>query len=121
MPTKDKEKIAEYNRRYHAKNRAAQYQRVRRNKIKTVAENQGLVCVYLACHPCVDCGEGDIVVLEFDHVRGEKRRAISEMILRGYSMATIQKEIDKCDVRCANCHRRATATRTGYRRHKWSP
>lgn len=115
------EQRALYNKRYHEKNKKAQYQRVRANKAKTVAENQQQVGAYLKEHPCVDCGESDIVVLEFDHVAGEKKRAISEMVLRGYSMTTIQVEIDKCVVRCANCHRRATASRAGYWRHKWSP
>lgn len=64
---------------------------------------------YLSEHPCVDCGEHDFVVLDFDHVRGEKVKAISKMVSSaGYSLETIQKEIDKCDVRCANCHRRRT-------------
>lgn len=116
-----KEKRAEYNREYHAKNKAAQYVRVRRNKLKTVADNQQRVGAYLSEHPCVDCGEADIVVLEFDHVRGDKVRNISEMVVRGWSMKTIQEEIDKCDVRCANCHRRATAARGGQWKHKWIP
>jgi L-lysine 2,3-aminomutase len=64
---------------------------------------------YFSEHPCVDCGETDPVVLEFDHVRGEKVAAISFMIPRGYPMAKILAEVDKCDVRCANCHRRKTA------------
>lgn len=63
---------------------------------------------YLATHPCVDCGEADPVVLEFDHVYGEKRKAVSHM-LGSYSWDSIAAEIDKCEVRCANCHRRKTA------------
>jgi hypothetical protein len=67
------------------------------------------VISYLQTHPCVDCGETDVVVLEFDHVRGCKERTISSMLVQGYSFAKILEEIAKCDVRCANCHRRKTA------------
>jgi predicted RNA-binding Zn-ribbon protein involved in translation (DUF1610 family) len=66
---------------------------------------------YLLTHPCVDCGETDILVLEFDHVRGKKIKAVSTMIQQGLSTKTIQSEIDKCEVRCANDHRRVTAKR----------
>lgn len=69
---------------------------------------------YLATHPCVDCGEADPVVLEFDHVRGEKILAVCSMVRAGYSWKKIDAEITKCDVRCANCHRRKTARDEGY-------
>lgn len=62
---------------------------------------------YLRNHPCVDCGETDIVVLEFDHrERIEKTSDVSYIIRRRRSWKTVMKEIEKCDVRCANCHRR---------------
>lgn len=65
---------------------------------------------YLLNHPCVDCGEKDIVVLEFDH-KGElpKLKAVSSLIRLQASLETIETEVDKCEVRCANCHRRKTA------------
>lgn len=71
--------------------------------------NMEAVWRYLSTHPCVDCGETDPVVLEFDHVYGEKRRAVSKM-LGSFSWAAIAAEMEKCEVRCANCHRRKTAT-----------
>lgn len=57
---------------------------------------------------CADCGEKDPVVLEFDHVR-DKDMNISLLLAGGYSLERIQKEIEKCIIRCANCHRRKTA------------
>jgi len=72
---------------------------------------------YLKEHPCVDCGESDPVVLEFDHRDlTTKRLAIAQMIERRYSWQTIVVEIEKCDVRCANCHRRKTSRQFGHRR-----
>ncbi len=68
--------------------------------------------------PCVDCGEPDPIVLEFDHVRGEKRADVDSLITVGCSRALLLAEIAKCDVRCANCHRRRTAAARGYRRHR---
>jgi hypothetical protein len=49
------------------------------------------------------------MVLEFDHVRGVKVRNISEMVRGKFSWRRILEEIEKCEVRCANCHRRKTA------------
>ena len=67
------------------------------------------VVEYLKEHPCVDCGEDDPIVLQFDHVRGIKKDCIGRMVSGAYAWATISREIDKCEVRCANCHCRKTA------------
>ena len=63
---------------------------------------------YLKQHPCIDCSETDPIVLEFDH-RSDKVMSIADMISTGQSLDKIEVEIAKCDVRCANCHRRKTA------------
>lgn len=68
---------------------------------------------WLDNHPCVDCGEEDIVVLDFDHL-GDKVSAISNMISAGKKLEDIKDEINKCLVRCANCHRRITFHRAGW-------
>lgn len=70
--------------------------------------NRKWILEYLSCHPCVDCGDTRISVLEFDHVRGEKKFSISEKISHS-SLSRIQEEVQKCDVRCANCHRIRTS------------
>jgi hypothetical protein len=69
---------------------------------------------YLREHPCVDCGERDIVVLEFDHI-GDKVADVSAYAGGGRTWARVQAEIDKCEVRCANCHRKKTRERSGNR------
>lgn len=81
-----------------------------RRKVK-VAEARRFMIDYLHAHPCVDCGESDIVALEFDHVRGIKKKGLTQLVVEGYTLKTIQEEIDKCEVVCANCHRRRTALR----------
>ena len=51
-------------------------------------------------------------MLQFDHL-GDKRKNVSYMLLGGFTWATIQIEIAKCDIRCGNCHRRKTARAVG--------
>ena len=62
---------------------------------------------------CKDCGNSDIRVLEFDHVRGTKVASVGSMVRRGRALAAIRAEIAKCEVRCRNCHAIATITRNG--------
>src|SRR5208337_2844295 len=86
------------------------------SRAKVVAENRTKLLSYLAEHPCIDCGETDVVVLDFDHVRGEKLGDVATMVCQKFSWETISKEIEKCVVRCANDHRRKTAReRSTYR------
>ena len=73
------------------------------------------IVMYLRYWGCADCGEDDPVVLDFDHVRGDKRFSISSALVE-VPFAEILKEILKCDVVCANCHRRRTARRAGHLR-----
>jgi len=64
---------------------------------------------YLRTRCCVDCGEKDPIVLEFDHDgKSGKFKTINKMLSGHYSWKSVLNEINKCDVRCANCHRRKT-------------
>src|SRR5215471_17905592 len=65
--------------------------RTKRLRAETV---QAYVVQYLLTHPCIDCGEGDPVVLEFDH-RGDKVASVSQMISDGLPFARIVAEMDK--------------------------
>ena len=59
---------------------------------------------------CTDCGVKNPIVLDFDHLK-DKRYNVSRMIHDGFSWAAIKKEIAKCEVVCANCHRVRTYNR----------
>lgn len=67
---------------------------------------------YLLTHPCVDCNEKNPLVLQFDHINDNKRDGISRMAVNGMSLETIKKEIEKTEVRCANCHTKKTMMRS---------
>jgi len=60
---------------------------------------------------CIDCGYNEHpIALDFDHIT-EKNFGISRAISRAYSIERILKEIENCEVRCANCHRIVTLER----------
>jgi hypothetical protein len=75
------------------------------------AEVLPMLIGYFRAHPCVDCGERDPIVLEFDHLR-DKAFTIGQALAKR-SWQSILDEIKKCEVVCANCHRRRTAIRRG--------
>lgn len=107
---------SEYQKEWYRRNRASVKPK-RRLAVKARKDRlHQFVLDHLARHQCVDCGERDPVVLEFDHLV-DKESSISEMVCDGRSMESIALEIEKCEVRCANCHRRRTAAERGYYRY----
>ena len=98
-----------YHDNYYLQNRKKEIARCKVNNVKTRERNRERLYRYFLSHSCVDCGNADPLVLEFDHVRGEKKYNVSNMVYRAFSWKTILEEIGKCDIRCANCHRIRTA------------
>lgn len=102
--------------RYYANHEHYRKHHTRLTKNKRL-EKTKKVLEYLLEHPCVDCGETDPIVLEFDHRDNEKKiKPVTVMIGHNLGLEKIFKEIEKCDVRCANCHRRRTGLMRGYSR-----
>ena len=100
----------ERSKRYYRENKEKHLAVIYKNRKKYVARNRKYAWNWLETHPCVDCGETDIVVLEFDHKDGSDKKGEISLALRDqWSFIRLKKEIDKCEVRCANCHRRRTA------------
>ncbi len=99
-------------RRWYAANRERHGAKQRDAHRRALGRATAFVKDHLAHHPCVDCGEADIQVLEFDHLR-DKKAEVSVLVRGGRSIREIAAEIAKCEVRCANCHRRKTCTAIG--------
>ncbi|MBX3579969.1 MAG: hypothetical protein KF723_22425 [Rhizobiaceae bacterium] len=98
-----------YARKHYRENATLYKQRAREHTNRMRKVLREFVADYLSSHSCVDCGEADPIVLEFDH-RDPLHKVfdIASVRNRGYSLASLKREIAKCDVRCANCHRRRT-------------
>lgn len=106
-----------YGRDHYRKNRPAYLKRnndrrkIERPKVKAQID------AYLREHPCVDCGRTDITMLEFDHRDPTQKDWPVGELARSAEWPRVLSEIQKCDVRCANCHRRRTAEQFGWSRH----
>ena len=83
----------------------SEFQRIRR------AKNRQIIVEFLSDKSCVDCRESRIPALQFDHIK-DKKGCISNMLDR--SLESIQLEIKKCEIRCANCHAVKTAKEQGW-------
>lgn len=99
-----------YIRSHYANNKDYYLSKARRRNLRIKTQAIQYIGNYLQSHPCIDCGEKDILVLEFDHRdRNSKIGDINSIISGSGSLEKVSEEISKCDVRCANCHRRKTA------------
>lgn len=110
------ESRVEYERRWKRENRDLIHEWTRSNphkirsykdrRIEKAREDKIRAFAFFGWH-CFDCGETDIDVIEFDHVRGEK--VAGPAALQG--AAHYQEVTEKCEPVCANCHRRRTRSR----------
>lgn len=65
---------------------------------------------YRRKHPCVFCGETEIVCLDLHHKDPKaKIKDVSRMAFDAYSESRMESEVAKCVVVCANCHRKLHA------------
>lgn len=95
----------EYYRAWYQKNKEkriainAAYRRRIRERIAKIKVERG----------CVDCGyNASHHALDFDHLRDKE---FSLGAAQSVSWERVVKEIEKCEVVCANCHRVRTAER----------
>lgn len=105
-------------REYYLSNKNKHLENVKRIRKKHDAKIQSKVIEFLLKHPCIDCGEADIIVLDFDHLSNKKDN-VSTMVTNNQRWEAIYLEIKKCVVRCSNCHRRKTAKENNSYKYKY--
>lgn len=106
---------AEEKKKYYNENKEKEIAKAKISSKAARLRNAQYVYEFLLKRPCIKCTEKDPVVLEFDHREPHlKVDEISKLIYRAVSIEKLQIEIDKCDVLCANCHRRKTAIQNNY-------
>ncbi|GAC1700494.1 MAG: hypothetical protein NVS9B6_14180 [Candidatus Limnocylindrales bacterium] len=103
----------EYGREHYRKYPEVYARKAKAQAAVDRARNRRIVADHLATHPCVDCRERDPIVLEFDHREPSAKADDVGRVVHAGSGAALQAEIDKCDVRCGNCHRIKTARQFG--------
>ena len=89
------------------------------NSPKSIALKNWMI--ELKSKPCQDCNtKFSVCCMDFDHRIGEKKTYnIGSMFAHHYSRELIEKELKKCDLVCANCHRiRTQKRRTGSGKYK---
>ena len=103
MPYKDPEKRRECRRRWYTNNKKSEIAHVVRRK----KEIRNWFLDFRSKLKCLKCGEDHPAILDFHH-KDSKRKdfTVTYMTYYGYSKERIKKEISKCIVLCANCHRK---------------
>lgn len=95
---------------YYEKNKDKHIKNVGQRNKKIRKDSQNNIIEILRESNCVDCGESDLRVLQFDHKNpDDKEYNVSKMLSKKYHWDNIKREIEKCEVRCANCHFKRTA------------
>lgn len=102
---------AEHYRKYHE-----QYlKRAKKRRDVLRLEFRDNMLKYLSGKHCKICSEADIRTFEFDHIEpSSKKFNISQAVRLGYNWRDVEKEILKCRILCANCHKKHTAEQHGW-------
>ncbi len=95
------------------KTRHADWKAVRREDTrKTYVE-------YMAGRACVDCGYSDwLAALQWDHIGDNKVAGVTALINSGNPWTKVLEEIEKCELRCCNCHAIKSAERGQWWTHR---
>ncbi len=99
----DRERARNYGRNWYRHNA----ERVKARKAENRKHLLDWFRGYKSGLACKLCGETNLVALDFHHRDpGEKEPTITRAIHDGWSVERVLLEVAKCDILCANCHRR---------------
>lgn len=97
-------------REWYARNPDKQKALVRKRTVRVRVELRTWVNSLKAEKGCEDCSERDPICLDFHHLR-DKVICIGKAVARTWSKERLEKEMAKCVVLCANCHRKRHSLR----------
>ena len=103
-----------YHKSHYAANKDKYIKKAKTWKLKTQQDNFKKLIKYYETHGCVDCGENHPFLLDFDHTDASNKAENVSVLLSNSSWEKVQKEIDKCVVRCLKCHRKRTIVQLGW-------
>jgi L-lysine 2,3-aminomutase len=107
MPSSSKEKQRTYSRVHYLRHKAERMADSKRQK-KTLKD---VISAYKESKPCKDCADFfPACAMDFDHITSDKVDNIATLVSR-YAKKALWKEIVKCELVCANCHRIRTQKR----------
>lgn len=95
---------------WHNKNKEQVNVRSKKNREARNELARAFIINHFKQNPCAECGDKNLMVLEFDHL-GDKEFTIAKLLQSSALVSTIKKEVEKCEVVCASCHRIRTYTR----------
>lgn len=98
------------NAAWHAEHKAHHNALIAKRNLRVISALRLQIFEYKLARGCADCDERDPTVMEFVHLR-DKEALVSALVKNCISWERLLEEIEKCDVVCANCHRRRTARR----------
>lgn len=94
---------SDYSRKWYLANKDTQYKRVKANQKRI----KNWVKEYKKTLKCSRCPETHPATFDFHHRDpSQKTTNIAHIYQKGWGLERIQEELDKCDVLCANCHRK---------------
>lgn len=112
LPSNKPDYQKNYIKNHYINNKDYYKEKARERKLRVTVKVRAIVNRYKILKGCADCGyRKHPEALDFDHVVGDKKFNVSHAIARVTPWLKIKEEIRKCEVRCANCHRVATASR----------